>query len=219
MTVIEPQTIRDVWYMMETSTCYHLYYKNLCSFKDMEEGCHTDRYTNVETDWDFNTIRVVTYESQCVHIDRERRSYSTQSLLIASETFHTIEEFKDSVYWDDFLSRFSYGNPDSSWFDDVEVNQDMADGVVSIKCEIGVPRYDSLNSNYRIARTHEPFYLCLDNKYGTISIDTKDNEYYFTVKELTDMIDTLKLLKDNNITVDKYSGIKIPWAEKMGDSE
>ena len=86
--------------------------------------------------------------------------------------------------------------------------------MISIRCEIGVPRFDGLNSNYRIARAHEPFYLCLDNKYGTISIETKDNEYYFTVRELTDMIDTFKLLKDNNITIDKYSGIKIPWAEQ-----
>lgn len=209
--VTEPQTIRDVWYMIETSSCYHLYYKNLCSFKDMEVGCHTDRYTNVEIGYNFEEIRVVTYESQCVSLDRDRRSYSTQSLLIESETFHTIEEFKNSAYWEDFLKRFKSGEPDSSWFDDVEIDHDK-DGVIAIRCEVGLPRYDGLNSHPIIANRHKPMFLSLDNRYGTISIEVDGKEYYFTVKELTDMVDTFRLLEDNHITVDKYSGIKIPWA-------
>lgn len=211
--VTEPQTIRDVWYMIETSSCYHLYYKNLCPFKDIEVGCHTDRYTNVEIGYNFEVIRVVTYESQCVSLDKDRRSYSTQSLLIESEAFHTIEEFKNSAYWEDFLKRFKSGEPDSSWFDDVEIDHDE-EGVITIRCEIGLPLYDGLNSRYRIANRHKPMFLSLDNKYGTISIEVDGKEYYFTVRELTDMVDTFRLLEDNHITVDKYSGIKIPWAEQ-----
>lgn len=213
MTVTEPQTIRDVWYMIETSSCYSLYYKNLCPFKDIEVGCHTDRYTNVEIGYNFEVIRVVTYESQCVSLDRDRRSCSTQSLLIESEAFHTIEEFKNSAYWQDFLERFKSGEPDSSWFDDVEIDHDK-DGVIAIRCEVGLPRYDGLNSRYRIANRHKPMFLSLDNRYGTISIEVDGKEYYFTVRELTDMVDTFRLLEDNHITVDKYSGIKIPWAEQ-----
>lgn len=209
--VTEPQTIRDVWYMIETSSCNCLYYKNLCPFEDIEVGCHTDRCTNVEIGYNFEVIRVATYESQCVSLNRDKRSYSTQSLLIESEAFHSIEEFKNSAYWEDFLKRFKSGEPDSSWFDDVEIDHDE-DGVIAIQCEVGVPRYDGLNSRYRIADRHKSMYLTLDNRYGTISIEVDGKEYYFTVRELTDMVDTFRLLEDNHITVDKYSGIKIPWA-------
>lgn len=210
MTVTEPRTIRDIWYMVETSCRYHLYYESLCPFNEMEVGCRTDRYTNVETDWNYTSIRVVTYESECVRIDKDKRSYSTQSVLIESRTFHSVDEFKGSPYWDDFLRSFKSGNPDSSWFDDVEIDHDK-DGVFAIRCEVGLPCYDGLNSRYRIANRHKPMFLSLDNKYGTISIEVDGKEYYFTVRELTDMVDTFRLLEDNHITVDKYSGIKIPW--------
>lgn len=208
--VTEPQTIRDVWYMVETSPCCHLYYTSLCSFDEMEIGCRTERYTDVEVDYNYNAIYVVTYESECMRINREKRGYSTQSVIVDTQTYHSISEFKDSVFWEDFLTRFKGGNSDSSWLDDMHITQDCRDGVVQIDCEFGKPSWDGLNRRYRTAKSHTSLSLAIDALCGTISIEADGHAYDFTLKDIEEMVDTMNLLESHNITIDKYEGICIP---------
>lgn len=214
--VTEPQTVRDVWYMVETSSCCHLYYQSLCSFDEMKVGCRTERYTDVETfymyplDYSHGNIRVVTYESECRSINKEKRSYSTQAVVVDTQIYDNIEEFKNSVFWDDFLIKFKDGKPDSSWMDDTQITQDARDGVIQIDCELGWPRFDSLNRCYRLAKDHKPFSLSVDVLHGTITIEADGHVYDFTLQEIEEMVDTMNLLENNNITIDKYEGICIP---------
>lgn len=208
--VTEPQSIRDVWYMVETSSCCHLYYKSLCSFDEMEVGCRIERFTDVETDYDYNTIRVVTYESECVNIYKEKRGYSTKGIVVDTQTYHNIDEFKNSVFWNDFLTKFKDGNPDSSWLDDIQITQYNRECTVQIDCEIGKSRWDSLNRRYRLAKDHEPLSFSVDTQYGTISVEFNGHAYDFTLREIEEMVDLMNLLENNNITIDKYEGICIP---------
>lgn len=208
--VTEPQTVRDVWYMVETSGRYHLYWTSLCSFDEMEVGCRTERYTDIEINYDYTLIHIVTYESECVNINKEQRSYSTHSVRIDTQTYHSIVEFKNSVFWKDFLEKFKDGNPDSSWLDDIQVTQYAKEGTVQIDCELGKPRWDGLNTRYRIAKSHIPLGLCVDALHGTITIEADGHVYDFTLQEIEEMVDTMNLLENNNITIDKYEGICIP---------
>lgn len=207
----EPKTIRDVWYMMKTSHCVHLYYKNIVPFDKLEVGSRTENFTNVEVDWSLTTVYVVEYESKCLSIDRDRRSYSTSSVEISRVAYHDIADFKASPYYNDFLMSFGDGNPDSSWFDDVHVSRNEENGEIQIKCEMGYPRRDFLNDRYRISSRHFPFSLTVDQRYGTIEIETKDNCYEFTVEKIEEMLNTFDMLEKNGISIDKYAGIKIPW--------
>ena len=208
--VTEPQSIRDVWYMVETSSCCHLYYQSLCSFDEMKVGCRTERYTDVEVDYQYHTIRVVTYESECKSINRDKRSYSTQGIIVDTQTYSNIVEFRDSVFWEDFLTKFKDGNPDSSWLDSVQTTQDNIDGTIQIDCEFGEPRWDSLNRRYRLAKDHTPFGLTVDILHGVISIEFYGHAYDFTLREIEEMVDMMNLLENNNIVIDKYEGICIP---------
>lgn len=216
--VTEPQTIRDVWYMVETSSCCHLYYQSLCSFDEMEVGCRTERYTDVETDYYCNTIRIVTYESECKNINRDKRSYSTQGIIVDTQTYHNMVEFRDSVFWGDFLKKFKDGNPDSSWLDSAQITQDSIDGTIQIDGELGRPRWDSLNHRYRLAKDHRPFGLMVDIQHGIITIEFDGHVYDFTLQDIEEMVDTMNLLEVNNITIDKYKGICIPLSS-AGNSE
>lgn len=209
----EPQTIRDVWYMEKTSSRCHLYYKSLCNFDNMEVGIPVEQYTDVEVDFSYSTIYVVQYESQCVKIDRDHRSYSTVSKEMCRQGYHNIDDFKHSPYYEDFISVYKDGNADSSWFDDVEIAHNEKDGFIQIDCELGEPGWDWLNRRHTIATRHRPFSLSIDTRYGTIDIDSNDKVFTFTLKELMNMIETFKLLENNNIKIDKYSGIKISWKE------
>ena len=212
--VTEPQTIRDVWYMEKTSSRCYLYYESLCKFDKMEVGTPVEQYTSVEVDFSYSIIYVVQYESQCVKIDREHRSYSTVSKEMCRQGYHSIDDFKKSPYYADFISRYADGSSDSSWFDDVIIRHNEHDGDIQIDCEFGEPQWDWLNRTYRIAKHHRPLSLMIDTHYGTIDIESKDKHFTFTLKELTDIMDTLKFLEDHNIKIDKYNGIKIPWVEQ-----
>ena len=216
--VTEPQSIRDVWYMVETSSCCHLYYQSLCYFDEMKVGCRTERYTDVEVDYHYHTIRVVTYESECKSINRDKRSYSTQGIIVDTQTYYNIVEFRDSVFWEDFLTKFKDGNPDSSWLDSAQTTQDNIDGTIQIDCELGEPRWDSLNSRYCFAKDHTPFGLTVDILHGVISIEFNGHAYDFTLREIEEMVDMMNLLENNNITIDKYEGICIPLSS-AGNSE
>lgn len=208
--VTEPQSIRDVWHMVETSSCCHLYYQSLCSFDEMKVGSRTERYTDVEVDYHYPTIRVVTYESECKSINRDKRSYSTQGIIVDTQTYYNIVEFRDSVFWEDFLTKFKDGIPDSSWLDSAQTTQDNIDGTIQIDCELGEPRWDSLNRRYRLAKDHTPFSLTVDILHGVISIEFYGHAYDFTLREIEEMVDMMNLLENNNITIDKYEGICIP---------
>lgn len=208
--VTEPQTVRDVWYMVKTSGRYHLYWASLCSFDEMEVGRRTERYTDIEINYDYTLIHVVTYESECVNINKEKRSYSTRSVRIDTQTYHSVAEFKSSVFWKDFLRQFQDGNPDSSWLDDVQITQDTKENSIQIDCEFGRPRWDSLNSRHRIANSHTHLGVFIDALHGTISIEGNGHVYDFTLQEIEEMVDMMNLLENNNIIIDKYEGICIP---------
>lgn len=212
--VTEPQTIRDVWYMETTSSRNHLYFESLSSFDEMEVGDAVEKYTDISVNFSYTVISVVEYESQCVKIDRDKRSYSTVSKELSRDEYDSIDSFKESPYYADFISRYADGSSDSSWFDDVSIRHNEHDGDIQIDCELGEPQWDWLNRRYRTAKYHRPLSLMIDTHYGTIDIESGDKYFNFTLKELADMVDTIQLLKDNGIDIDKYDGIHIPWKKE-----
>lgn len=207
----EPKTIRDVWYMIKTSNAIHMCYKNLVPFDRMEVGDKIERFIDVEVDYFLTTISVVEYESECASVNREKHGYSSFSVEISRKAYNDIDGFKNSPYYNDFLMAFGDGSPDASWHDDVHITRNEAEGEIRIECEMGDPRYDGLNSRYRLSKSHSPLSVVLNPHYGTIEIESEDDYYEFDTRKLKEMMDTFKMLKENGIVIDKYAGIKIPW--------
>ena len=201
-SMTEPQTVRDVWYMLETSSRCVLDREQITKPEDYAAGCVMERETRVYVpSRRSKVIYVQTYENICRSHDAVTRATSYSPQEVDKITYNSIEEFKASEYYEDFLRKYADGKVDSSWIDDAEISNE--DGYISVTCELGVTREDWLNKGrFKTSKRHEEASITINQINGVITINTYLGNFDFVIEDLYDMTQMKLFMKDNHIVID-----------------
>ena len=198
----EPKTVRDVWYMLETSSRCVLDREQITEPEDYIAGCVMEKEIRVYVpSKSSKAIYVQTYENICHSHDAITHATSYSSQEVDRITYNSIEEFKASEYYEDFLRKYADGKTDSSWIDDMEINYE--DGLISVTGQLGVTREDWLNKGwFKTSKQHEEVYITVNQVNGVITIDTYLGDFDFVIEDLYEMMQMKQFMKDNHIVID-----------------
>lgn len=200
--VTEPQTIRDVWYMLKTSNHTWLNRTRVTEQENYSVGCVIDEEVYVEVPAkDSEVIYVRRYQNICMSYDPLAHVTGSRPEKVDERVFASIEDFKNSEYYKDFLGRYSDGMVDSSWFDDMSFEH--KDGIAYIECELGLERESWLNKGwFKTSRRHSKMCMTIDQTNGIIEVNSYLGEMVFSLEELYDMILLKSQMEENNISFD-----------------
>lgn len=221
----EPVTFKDLKFMMDTSSkgWFNGGFRLECvnSSKEREIGDVVDVEYCVRVNR--NSVKIV----KCTHTVSEKTGMYSYSCKVKDETldvYNSMDEFKDSKWYDEVVTAFSDGDPDASWLDSAEVDEttvdctDMWTGYNEYTCvSMGIAdTYKDFFNNTRIAKGSKQLSLNVSRMSGSFSIsDGCQALYNVTMDDLKKAMDLYEKLKNMGAEVaDNY--VKFPINSEEG---
>ena len=196
--------------------------ENTCGNNSPKVGMIDSKTWHVVPTTDSVEIRLFTHTISDVSSDRKSMSFKIESKTIAE--YNTIEEFRDSEWWDLAMKKFANGDADASWLNFVEINEkkifDDECGWIAysprtfISMEIARSYRDWLN-NHRYKKGHDTLGINVDRMSGEINLLYKEYNVVGTIEEIAQALELANRLKELKISLDDdYISIPINKVEK-----
>lgn len=216
----EPQTFEDLWLMRATS---NEWFDGQVRYKNVRNGSNPEVGAVDSVSWH------VVPSSERVHIIKNTHVISevsanghSFSCRVESETvaeYHSMDEFRDSEWWDLTMGKFAGGDADASWLRSVELDGEEV-GVgptwvgygpnVTLSVEVGRQYRDWLGNN-RQGKGHGTLDVMVDRMSGTLSLFLDGHEVEGTVEEIAGAMALVGRLRRLGIEVG-HTEIRVPIA-------
>ena len=220
-----PKTFQDLWFMRETSDAWfngEIKHENVRENNPPKVGMIDSKTWHVVPTTDSVEIELRTHIISDVSSGGQSISCKIKCETIAE--YNTIEEFRDSEWWDLTMKKFANGDADASWLNFVEINEkkifDDNCGWIAyspstfISMEIARTYYDWLN-NYRYKKGHDTLKINVDRMSGEINLSYKEYNVAGTVEEIAQAFKLANKLKELKISLDDdHISIPINKVEK-----
>lgn len=220
-----PKTFQDLWFMRETSNAWfngEIKRENVRGDSPPKVGMIDSKSWHVVPTTDSVEIELRTHIISDVSSNGQSISCKIKCETIAE--YNTIEEFRDSEWWDLAMKKFANGDADASWLNFVEINEkkifDDNCGWIAyspstfISMEIARPYCDWLN-NQRYKKGHDTLEINVDRMSGEINLSYKEYNIAGTVEEIAQALKLANKLKELKISLnDDRISIPINKVEK-----
>lgn len=220
-----PKTFQDLWFMRETSDAWfngEIKRENVRGNNPPKVGMIDSKTWHVVPTTDSVEISLYTHIISDVSSDGKSISCKIKCETIAE--YDTIEEFRNSEWWDLAMKKFTNGDADASWLNFVEINEnkifDDNCGWIAyspstfISMEIARPYCDWLN-NHRYKKGHDTLEINVDRMSGEINFSYKEYNVAGTVEEIAQALKLANRLKELKISLDDdHISIPINIVEK-----
>ena len=220
-----PKTFQDLWFMRETSDAWfngEIKCENVRGDNPPKVGMIDSKTWHVVPATDSVEIELRTHIISDVSSDGNSMSLKVKSETIAK--YDTIEEFRNSEWWNLAMKKFANGDVDASWLNFVEINEkkifDDNCGWIAyspstfISMEIGRTCRDWLN-NHRYKKGHDTLEINVDRISGEINLLYKEYNVAGTVEEIAQALELVNKLKELKISLDDdHISIPINKVEK-----
>lgn len=196
----EPKTIRDLWWMRETSHQDSIDYRQIRDTNTKPEVDVVDREeTNIGIDCyaDVVTVKKTVYTISDVYSEHSY-GLSCKSEKIGSYDF---EEFKNTEWWSKCLKAWKDGSTDGSWYNDVRSEVEPYEGYAYMEMQVSRQYYDWLMNKCQSKETHD-LSINVDKLSGEIELLYDKETYTFTVDELKDLFRIKELLEEQHIELE-----------------
>ena len=220
-----PKTFQDLWFMRETSDAWfngEIKREDVRGNNPPKVGMIDSKTWHVVPTTDSVEISLFTHIISDVSSDEQSMSFKVELKTIAE--YNTIEEFRDSEWWDLAMKKFANGDADASWLNFVEINEkkifDDECGWIAysprtfISMEIARSYRDWLN-NHRYKKGHDTLGINVDRMSGEINLLYKEYNVVGTIEEIAQALELANRLKELKISLDDdYISIPINKVEK-----
>lgn len=220
-----PKTFQDLWFMRETSNAWfngEIKHENIRGNHPPKVGMIDSKTWHVIPTIDSVEISLYTHIISDVSFDERSISCKIKCETIAE--YNTIEEFRNSEWWDLAMKKFANGDSDASWLNFVEINEkkifDDNCGWIAyspstfISMEVARPYCDWLN-NHRYKKGHDTLEINVDRMSGEINLSYKEYSVAGTVEEIAEALKLANKLKELKISLDDdHISIPINKVEK-----
>lgn len=193
----EPKTIRDLWWMRETSHQDPIDYRQIRDTNTKPEVDVVDREeTNIGIDCyaDVVTVKKTVYTISDVYSEHSC-GLSCKSEKIGSYEF---EEFKNTEWWSMCLEAWKDGSTDGSWYSDVRSEVEPYEDYAYMEMQVSEQYRDWLGNNCQSKGTHD-LSINVDKLSGEIKLLYDKKTYAFTMDELEDLFRIKELLDEQHI--------------------
>lgn len=207
-----PKTFQDLWFMRETSDGWfngEIKREDVRGNNPPKVGIIDSKTWHVVPTADSVDIRLFTHIISDVSSDERSMSFKVKSETIVE--YNTIEEFRNSEWWDLAMKKFANGDADASWLNFVEINEkkifDDECGWIAyspstfVSMEIGRTYRDWLN-NHRYEKGHDTLGISVDRMSGEINLLYKEYNVAGTVEEIAQALELANRLKELKISLD-----------------
>lgn len=214
----KPKTFEDLWFMCKTSNAWfdgQVRYEGVRKGADPEVGAVDSVSWHVAPSSDRVRVRKNT------HVICEVRGSRSFSCRIESETvaeYRSMDEFRDSEWWDLTMEKFAGGDADASWLRSVDLDgEEIADEEhlwigygPSTSVEMGVgSQYRDWLGNTRQDKGHSTLSIRVERMSGGLWLRCGDHEVEGTVEEIAEAVALRERLRRLGIEVGD-TGIRVP---------
>lgn len=214
-----PKTFQDLWFMRETSDAWfngEIKHENVRGNNPPKVGMIDSKTWHVVPTPDSIEIELRTHIISDVSSDEKSISCKIKCEIMAE--YNTIEEFRNSKWWDLAMKKFANGDADASWLNFVEINEkkifdDNCGWIAygpSTFISMGIARnYRDWLNNYRYKKGHDTLKINVDRMSGEINLLYKEYNIAGTVEEIAQALKLANKLKELKISLDD-DNISIP---------
>lgn len=227
---MEPRTFEDLWLMRETSNAW---FNGQLRYEDVRKGADPEVGMIDSVSWHVapSSDRVRVYRNTHVICEVQgSRSFSCRAERETVAEYRSMEEFRDSEWWDLTMEKLAGGDVDASWLRTVELDGEEAKDDPawigygpSTWVEMGVgSQYRDCLGNVRQDRGHDTLSIRVERMSGELWLRCGEHEVEGTVEEIERAVALVERLRDLGIKVGDES-IKVPLpktneeAGKYGD--
>lgn len=222
---IYPKTFQDLWFMRETSNGWfngQIKYENVRGNNPPEAGVIDSKTWHVIPYISGVEIQLFTHIISDVSSNGQTMSFRIECETI--DEYNSMEEFRNSKWWNLTMEEFANGDVDASWLNFIHVNEkkifDNDCGWIAyspstlISMEIARTYHDWLN-NYRYEKGHDTLDINVDRISGEINLLYKEYNIASTVEEIAQALKLANKLKELKISLDDdHISIPINKVEK-----
>lgn len=224
MTEKEPKTFDDLWLMIETSKEWfdgQLRFENVRNGADPEVGMVADISWNLDVSPNRVKILKKTYVVSDV---KTGGSFSCRVDIETVAKYGSMQEFRDSDWWDLAMERFSWGDTDASWLRTVDIDGDTVEiepawigygPRFTVSMEVGSRFRDWLGNN-RQGNGHKTLGMTVDRMSGELFIQCDGHTVEGTVEDIEKAMMFAERLMRIGVEVEDES-ITVPLGK--GDDE
>ena len=190
---IEPKTFDDLWLMLETSQEWfdgQLRFENVRNGADPEVGMVADMSWNVDVSPGKVKIFKKTYVVSDVQPGGHSFSCRVEMEIVAE--YHSMQDFRDSEWWDLTMEKLSWGDTDASWLRTVDIDGDTVEiepawigygPSFTVSMEVGSRHRDWLGNN-RQSNGHKTLEMTVDRMSGELFIQCDGHTVEGTVEDI-----------------------------------
>ena len=223
----EPKTFEDLWFMCKTSNAWfdgQVRYKRVRKNADPEVGAVDSVSWCVVPSSGCVRVRKLTHVISDVRPGGHSFSCRIESETVAE--YSSMEEFRDSEWWDITMEKFAGGDADASWLRAVDLDgEEITDEggpwigySSSTSVEMGVGRqYRDWLGNTRQDKGHNTLSIRVERMSGELWLRCGDHEVEGTVEEIAEAVALVERLKRIGVEVGD-TGIRVPIAEEGDES-
>ena len=196
----EPKTIRDLWWMRETSYRDSIDCKQIRDINTKPEvGIVDNEKTYIIIDCYADVVAV----KKTVHTISDVYSEHSYSLSCKSEKIgsYDFEEFKNTEWWSKCLEAWKDGSTDGSWYSDVRSEVEPYEDYAYMEMQVSEQYHDWLGNNRQSKGTHD-LSINVDKLSGEIELLYDKKTYAFTMDELEDLFRIKELLDEQHIELE-----------------
>lgn len=220
----EPKTFDDLWLMLKTS---REWFDGQLRYEDVLKGAYPEvgMVDSVSLHVAPSSDRVRVYRNTHVICDvRGSRSFSCR---VESETvaeYGSMQEFRDSEWWDLTMEKLAGGDTDASWLRTVNIDGDTVEiepewigygPSFTVSMEVGNRFRDWLGNN-RQGNGHETLEMTVDRMSGELFIQCDGHTVEGTVEDIEKAMMLADRLKSLGVEIGDES-ITVPL--RKGDDE
>ena len=224
----EPNTFKDLNFMIDTSS--KGWFNGGFKRESVNTSCERQVGDVVDVEYcvrvNRNSVKIV----KCTHSVSEKTGKFSYSCNVKDETldvYNSMDEFKNSKWYDQVVTAFADGDSDASWLDSVEVDEKLIDCTDTwtgydeyTYVSMGIANtYKDFFNNNRIAKGSKQLSLNVSRMSGSFTIsDGCQTLYDVTVDDLKKAMDLYEKLKNMGAEVhDSY--VKFPISGEEGTNK